>query len=461
MRGTKGRMALGPILVAGALALAGCGAGAGVPAAGTPPSASTQGTANAPCTLPALPTAGSAPGDGFPGEAMTGPAVAALQGGAARAAFSLDGGDLRVQPPAPGQRPTISALQAECDALAAVGSHGGALYGAAEASGAAVGYGRVTVAPAVIARSSAPPNYGVDAVNGTSSQARLPAPAAYGARLAWIVVVQQRVVAPCPFLPASPGGAGASSARPAGPSSFDYEVFLVDARTGGDALLYTEAQPEPCGGTGSIPPSAIVPVDQASVPWRLVSRAPDGYAGEISATVLPCEAYPGVVNVDGNRPAVGVVALSPVDPSCGTARQVTIALHAATVTSNLPAQIAHDPVGLYIPGPQTASNASAAPSGARLENLGPSDAGATLTVPVGTVLVVTPFPGVREPGPNPATSSDPSVLGALDGQAGPVAEFRAWRSGTADLTIPTTACATPPTKAPPCTGPWVVHVRVS
>ena len=389
---------------------------------------------------------------------MTGPAVTALRGGAVRAAFALDGADLRVEPPAPGQRPTISAVQAECDALAAA---------MPVSAGVAVGYGRVTVAAALTARPAAPPGYATIAVNGTSSTAHLPAPAAYSGRLAWIVVGKEQFVASCPAMVVAPGGGTAPPAA-SGPPSFDYEVFLVDARTGRDALIYTESQPEPCGGPGVIPPSAFVPVDRVSVPWRLVSRSPDGYAGEISATVLPCEAYPGVVNVERDRPAVRVLVLSPVDPSCGAPRPVSIALHAATVTSDLPAEIAHAPVGLDVPGLRPAPSAvPPAPATGRLENLGAADSGKTLSVPVGSVLAITPFPGMRQPSFNPAAfrnptfSTDPSVLGPLDGRMGVVAEFRAWRPGTADLTIPTSACATPPIQAPPCTGPWVVHVRVT
>ena len=69
------------------------------------------------CALPALPRPGTATGsNGAP--KMTGPAVGALTGHAIQHGFSLDHGDLVVQPPRKGERPRVSADYAECNALA-------------------------------------------------------------------------------------------------------------------------------------------------------------------------------------------------------------------------------------------------------------------------------------------------------------------------------------------------------
>ncbi|MGH9121719.1 MAG: hypothetical protein ACRDYC_07195, partial [Acidimicrobiales bacterium] len=83
-------------------------------------------------------------------------------------------------------------------------------------------------------------------------------------------------------------------------------------------------------------------------PWTLEARSADGYSGEITAMVQPCDGVPDPVLVDRNRPAVAVVLLGPVDASCGKAKPTSVPLHAATVASQLPPVIAHDPLGPYL-----------------------------------------------------------------------------------------------------------------
>ena len=103
----------------------------------------------APCVMPALPTPGRSSGSlGF---RMGGPAVGALQGGAAHQSFSLDGGDLQVDVPTGGARPTITEGDAVCKVMAALTPNGELVAALAEQSGLAVGYGDVTVAPALTA----------------------------------------------------------------------------------------------------------------------------------------------------------------------------------------------------------------------------------------------------------------------------------------------------------------------
>lgn len=88
--------------------------------------------------------------------------------------------------------------------------------------------------------------------------------------------------------------------------------------------------------------------------------------------------------------------------------------------------------------------------------------GHTVHARVGNVLVVDPLPGALTPGlaPNPVTSSNPAVLGVLSRPQPLVAEFRAWKPGRADLTVPESACKSADSNQVPCSGPWIVHVIV-
>lgn len=454
-------------LMAVAVVLAGCGAPqTGSPSSPTPtgtpasqtPAVSPAATGASTCDLPALPRAGTTPPGGLPGLALAGPALTALHGGPVLSSFTLDGGDLTVAPPRPGDRPTVPERQAECTALASVNTDGASLVGAALQSGIAIGYGRVTVAPQILSQYHRPPTYAA-----MTRPARLPAPAAYRQRLAWVVVVKENFAYSCPAMTVSPQTRTTPAAPAALPTDHGYGVFLQDARTGGDALLYVEGYPAPCGGPGRVAPSVAVPAEQVSVPWALLSRNPDGYSARIRATVQPCDAYPNTVLVSRYSPSVRVTVLRPVDAACGAPEAVTLALHASTVTTDLPAHIAHAAVGPYVPVPSSHPAAPPPSSAGVLRNLGPTDSGTTITVSAGTVLVVTPFPGIAPTGASPVVSSDTAVLGPLDGpNRQPVAEFRAWKTGAAQLSIPTSACVSPQTKTPPCSGgPWVVRVDVT
>ncbi len=210
------------------------------------------------CTLPALP----APGTGNP--TLGGPAVATMQGGAVRAAFELDSGQLRVTPPVPGDTPAVSANQAECAALAALNANGLPLLQYAKLFGGAVaGYGRVSVAQDLVATAPTP-GY-LQGTDNERSRASLPGAAAYKQRLAWLVVVKNGgFTGGCGPLPST-------TTEPAPPSN-DYIVFLLDAHLGTDALLYIES-PGPCD-TGQLPPTVAVPTELVSVPWTLESRPP-------------------------------------------------------------------------------------------------------------------------------------------------------------------------------------------
>jgi hypothetical protein len=278
------------------------------------------------CAVPALPH-GVARSSSSTAN-LSGPAVSALTGGAARHGFSLDGGDLVVKAPRPGDVPLLSANQAICGAMASTG-----YLSASVAQGVAVGYGRVSVAARFFPAITGFPSPG-------QSAGMYPTVPSFHNRLAWLVVVHRDPAAfSCPA-ERSPVHLVTR------PSDHGYEVFMIDARTGTDALVYQEGGPGGCTNGARVPPSVAVVRESVSVPWTLTARNPDGYSGTIAAVVLPCDQVPSTVLVDSGGPNVVVQVTRPFGPSCGPPETVPISLQAATVTSDLPAVIGHDPVGL-------------------------------------------------------------------------------------------------------------------
>lgn len=216
-----------------------------------------------------------------------------------------------------------------------------------------------------------------------------------------------------------------------------------------------------------IPPNVGVAGESVSVPWTLVSRDPDGYSGTIAATVLPCDQTPNTVLVDRGSPNVEVRVTRPFGPPCGPPETIPIDLHAAVVTADLPAVIGHDLVGLT----NLVSLRASAPPGTPTTTLTPALAlvpvdistnGQTLEVAVGQVVTVPPLPGARGLSfTSPAVSNDPAVLGPLTSSPQPVvAEFRAWKAGAAEITVPQSSCIHPGSDQLPCTGPFVAYVVV-
>jgi len=289
------------------------------------------------CALPAIPKAGQSTGK-YGAPRMIGPAVTALTGGADRAAFTVDGPDLAVDPPLAGDHPHISLAQAECDAMAALNSENAPLSGET-GSGVAIGYGRVTVSNTLFPPLSGTPGY-TDTTPG-DVQPKFPPASPYQNRLAWVVVVTHRVVLPCP-MQAEPVSTVAPLA-----TDYDYEVFLVDAQSGRNAQLFTESQPNPCGGPGRMSASLSQPPEQVSVPWSFLMVKGNGYSGTIVASVLPCDGYSNPQFIDRTGDGLQVIVTRPVGASCGPAELMPMRVNAATVTSKLPASIKHDWVGLY------------------------------------------------------------------------------------------------------------------
>jgi hypothetical protein len=388
---------------------------------------------------------------------MTGPAVGALTGHAVAAAFSLDHGGLIVTPPERGDRPKVSANYAECNALASQNGDNNQLSSFVD-SGVAVGYGRVTVAEKLFPPAQGPP--GTDITPGFVAP-KMPPSQPYQRRLAWVIVVREEMVWACPLQRVT------TTLPPMLATDDNYEVFLVDADTGRDALIYQESEANPCGFPTRVPPSLDEPQELVSVPWTLMSRNPDGYSGTISATVLPCDGYQSPALIDRGSQTLQVVVDRPVGADCGAPVQVTMGVNAAVVTADLPVTIGHDPVGLDLnlpqPGPTSApAKVAAPPTTVPLINLDAQSNGQTFRVEVGNVLVVNPLPGAQAAGPvpNPVTSSNPGVLGPLAQPQPIVAEFRAWKPGLATLTVPMSACRSPGSGQVPCTTPWIVHVVV-
>lgn len=431
MRWTGGLAAAALLFVVMVAVVSGCGRAAVAGGQITP-----DGTTVHSCDLPAQP-------DRVPaGEGLAGPAVTALRGGAASSGFSVDGGLLSIEPPPPGAVPRVSRTRAECEALAAIGSNGGALDIAAREWGLVIGYATVTVSTGLPVDSSSWQSY----YPGKA----MPGPAPYRNRLAWVVVFRTQLTASCPAVavtapPATPAPAPDQPAY----TGYYYEVFLIDAATGGDALIYDETQPVPCGGPGVVPAGVAVPIEETSVPWTLDRRNQDRFSAVLTAFVPPCDAHDSVVDVIPGTALVRVLAYGTVAARCGRPRPVTVDLQAASVTQNLPPVLVHAPAGLYLPGTgNTTPGQSSGPPTGILITLGILDSGQTITLHVGDVLAPPPaFPGEDPSTTQPARSSDPAVLGPLGTpEQGPYAEFRAWQPGRATLTSPGRT--------------WLVHVVV-
>jgi hypothetical protein len=399
------------------------------------------------CAVPALPHGVARSSSST--TKLSGPAVSALTGGAARRGFSLDGGDFVVKTPRRGDVPLLSANQAICGAMASTG-----YLSSSAAEGVAVGYGRISIASRYFPAISGFPSPGEVA-------AKYPTVASFRNRLAWLVVVHTYpALTNCP-----------AESSPvhfvSRPSDHGYEAFMIDARTGADALIYREGGPGGCKTGARVPPSVGVAEESVSVPWTLVSRDPDGYAGAIAATVLPCDQTPSTVLVDQGGPNVEVRVTRPFGPPCGRPETIPISLHAAVVTADLPAMIGHDPVGLtnllsFPVSPAPGTSPVTTTTSPALVPVDISTNGQTLNVAVGQVVTVPPLPGSQGSSfTSPAVSNDPAILGPLTSSPQPlVAEFRAWKAGMADITVPQSACIHPGSDQFPCTGTFVVHVVV-
>jgi hypothetical protein len=400
------------------------------------------------CVVPPLPHGVAA--SSSRSDMLAGPAVTALTGGAAHHGFALDGRDLVVEPPRPQDVPVVTADQAICGAMASTAGLSGDVQ-----QGVAVGYGRVSVAATFFPAITGFPYAG-------STAAQNPTVTSFTDRLAWVVVVHTNYVAfSCPL--------ATGPSRPARPRASDhgYEVFMIDARTGTDAIVYKEGGPGGCRAGERVPPVVSAAEESVSVPWTIAARNPDGYSATISATVLPCDEVPTSILLDPDDTNAQVRVTRPFGPPCGTPETVHIGLDATDVTDDLPAVIGHDPVGLTnllsVPTRTTpATPTTTTTTSPGLVSVDASMNGRTLDLTVGQVVALQPLPGSLGSSLNiPAVSSDPAVLGPLTSNPQPlVAEFRAWKAGTAEITVPQSACAHRGSDQVPCDGAFVLAVVV-
>ena len=230
----------------------------------------------------------------------------------------------------------------------------------------------------------------------------MPGPASYRNRLAWVVVFRTQLTASCPAGPVTtpPAMPAPAPGQPAY-TGYGYEVFLIDAATGGDALIYDETQPVPCGGTSVVPAGLAVPIEETSVPWTLDRRNPDRFSAVLTASVPPCGFHDSVVDVIPGTALVRVLTYGTVAARCGRPWPVTVDLQAASVTQDLPPVLIHAPAGVYLPGTgNTTPGESAGPPTGTLITLGILDSGQTITMHVGDVLAP---PGLF-PGEDPSTA---------------------------------------------------------
>jgi hypothetical protein len=234
----------------------------------------------------------------------------------------------------------VSRTLAECEALAAVGSDGETFIEADGVSEMAVGYGLVTVSAGLP----------VSSWQGSYPHITLPtpAPAAYQSRLAWVAVFRVTDRANCP------GVTQTDAPTPDGAySGYYYEVFIIDAATGGDAVTYEEAVPDQCNGSGGSVPSVTIPVELTSVRWKLDSRGPRNAYDTLTAYVPPCLDYDKQVGFDLDSNQVRVLAYGRVAASCGPPRPVSVRLELAPDPNPdwpHPLTLTHAATGLYLPG---------------------------------------------------------------------------------------------------------------
>jgi hypothetical protein len=396
--------------------------------------------AAAACSVPAADAIGAGAGD--PAAALAGPAVTVLRGGAATGSFSLDDSSLIIQPPEGGDHPSVPANTAVCEALASADPDGQLFGDAALSGGVAFGYARVTVRDALLdaSRSSKP----VTSADGTVPP-NVPAPSAYRQRLAWVVVVRSPIRSSCPATLAG------RTPAPASPTDYDYQIFLVDAKTGTAALAYTEGGPALCGGPSRRAPSVSVPTDWVSVPWALLGRDPDGYTAAVSAEITRCDGYSPVTILDsGSQPTVAVLVQRPIGSACTTVDQ-RMSFHAATATASIPRALIPAPTGLSIPAPETETT----------EPFGFRDCGKSVSVKTGTLLVMPAMPDRSTTATYPVTSSDPGVVGPVHNPpTGPITELRAWKPGHADIELTQIPDHMPASVIAGCAKPWILHVTV-
>ncbi|HEU5034409.1 MAG TPA: hypothetical protein VFT62_06585 [Mycobacteriales bacterium] len=258
----------------------------------------------------------------------------------------LDGGGLVVDPPRANDATAYSGDDAVCEVLASTLSNNGPVPRQSRNT-IAVGLGRATVADRLLhGHSNLDQGQSFGMVDGIADvNPKRPAPSTYHDRLAWVVVVQDLAISSCPAMTV-----GQSPPSYDEPGHHGYAVFLVDAATGGDALLYTERRNGICPGSKPSGPWVDVPLTSISVPWRLLSEQPDRSSAQISFEVTPCDGYSGVTlaDEDSDPALVRVLVQRPFGPPCAQPRRIVEKMRAARLGTDLPPRLEHAPVGPYV-----------------------------------------------------------------------------------------------------------------
>ena len=263
-----------------------------------------------------------------------------LAGGRVTHRLTLDGA-LILDPPHAGDRAKYSGSDAVCAVLASQ-LRNNSNVGPQAPDTLAAGLARVTVSPHI--QSDDSDRQPTTVISGVQSvDAKIPPTPGYHDRLAWTVIVPDVEVSGCGAYPA--GKPLPTTHTEAG--HHGYAVFVLDARTGRDALRYTERANAPCPGGEPQGPFIGVPLTAVSVPWTLMSEQPDRSSATIAVNVASCDGYAGVAVAVGSEP-VRVVVQRPFGPPCGPSRQITEALHADRLGARLPAHLQHAGTGPYV-----------------------------------------------------------------------------------------------------------------
>jgi hypothetical protein len=296
----------------------------------------TSGPAGRALECPAAPFQHRVTSGDLERDPLRGPALGDVSHGVYVHRLALDGAALVVRPPRAHDRAGYPGGEALCEVMASQTTNNFTI-GRQSPDTVAAGLARVTVDPSV--PSLRRQMYGV-APKG-------PPAARYRDRLAWVVVVSPAVRSNGSAFTCTPLSARERASR------HNYLVFVVDAQTGGDALLYTErGYGVACANMRRGGPYVDVPMTSASVPWRLVAFAPRRNFARIAVDVTACDDGPPYVWTDhGSDPArVRVVVSRPFGAPCGPAKTVVVTARPEAVNGTFSATLAHAQVGPYFDG---------------------------------------------------------------------------------------------------------------
>lgn len=264
---------------------------------------------------------------------LRGPAPGDVSRGVFVHRLSLDNGAFTALPPRSHDRAGYPGGDALCEVMASTTVNGFGV-GRQSPDTIAAGLARVTVNPST--PSFLAQMYG--------DRPKPPKAARYADRLAWVFVIAPpiRSNGPAPTCPRPTEQERATH--------HNYAVFVVDAQTGGDALLYTEGDYGAiCAGAHETP-HVDVPVTYVSLPWRLVSEKPDRSGARIAIDVTSCDGYEREVRTDPSSKSevIRVVVSRPFGPPCGPAKSVVVNARPAALGNIFTTALVHAPVGPYV-----------------------------------------------------------------------------------------------------------------